>query len=392
MQKNKKTRIIYYGVLSVSDSDFPLISHLQKRSDIDVVSYFYLTPERCHSGIVSINCMPPKDSIIQASEYDDMKMYANFLDLTKVYFINNYHSNKTDLRYWLLWVKVFFHMLRKKADLIHFIWTLTKLEKLLYLLPLKKVATVHDPIPHSGLATKKAIRDKKLYFKKADTIVLLSDFLRDEFCKEYDIPISKIEINKMGRFEHLDYIKQDYLFNDRKYVLFFGQIQAHKGLFYLLEAMKIVHEKTPEISLVVAGRGSFDFDISNYSNLDYVKLFNRYITASEVAGLLGNCLCTVCPYVDATQSGVVLTSLSAYVPLIVTNVGTMPDVVLDNVYGMVVPPRDKNALAQAIIELGSNQQKLDMFRKNISKNWCNDFSWDGIVEEYVNIYRRTSNK
>lgn len=386
---NKLKKVIYYGVLSVSDSDFPLISHLQKRNDIDVVSYFYLTPERSHNGIVSINDMPQTDSIICASEYGDMQIYSGFLDLTRIFFINNYHSKKTDIRYWLLWIKVIFHILRQRADLIHFIWTLTKLEKLMYFLPIKKVATVHDPIPHSGLATIKAIRDKKLYFRKSDTIVLLSVFLKTAFCKEYGIPMEKIETNKMGRFEHLDYIQKTYICNCNKYILFFGQIQSHKGLYYLLEAMKMVHISIPDLKLIVAGRGKFDFSVGEYERLDYIKIFNRYITASEIAGLLDNCLCTVCPYVDATQSGVVLTSLSAYVPVIVTNVGTMPDTIKDGLYGKVVPPRDSESLAQAIIELVSDENRIKSIKRDIRDNWVKDMNWDTIVETYIQIYDKT---
>lgn len=81
------------------------------------------------------------------------------------------------------------------------------------------------------------------------------------------------------------------------------------------------------MNLVIAGGGQIYFDFKPYENLNYIKLINEYIPISSLSGLLQNALFAVCPYKDATQSGVVQMAFSANVPLIVTNVGDLPNAV-----------------------------------------------------------------
>lgn len=74
-----------------------------------------------------------------------------------------------------------------------------------------------------------------------------------------------------------------------------------------------------EATLTIAGGGRMYFDYSPYECLKYIKLINRYIPTEELAGLLQQCDFTVCPYTDATQSGVIMTSLTMSKPVVATS-------------------------------------------------------------------------
>ena len=106
-------------------------------------------------------------------------------------------------------------------------------------------------------------------------------------------------------------------------------------------------------------------------------------------GLLKGCLFAVAPYKDATQSGVVQTSFSAGVPIIVTNVGTMPLMVTNEMTGYVIPPNDVNSLAYSIIKLASNKELIKEFSHNIETFWKKEMSWETIGEKYVEFYSTT---
>jgi len=161
----------------------------------------------------------------------------------------------------------------------------------------------------------------------------------------------------------------------------------YKGVEYLLEAMKIVHSHYPELMLVIAGGGRFYFDVEPYRRLDYVRIINRYVSVSELSGMLRACEFAVCPYKDATQSGVVQTAFTLGVPMVVTDVGALAGAVEHGKAGIVVRPCDADQLAEGIITLYSDKKKLLAMRKNIMETWMPDMQWGPITEKYLECYK-----
>jgi glycosyltransferase involved in cell wall biosynthesis len=103
--------------------------------------------------------------------------------------------------------------------------------------------------------------------------------------------------------------------------------------------------------------------------------------------MLRACEFGVCPYKDATQSGVVQTAFTLEVPMVVTNVGALADAVQHNKTGIVVKPCDVNDLANGIMELHSDKEKLNAMRKNIKEEWMKNMSWEPIADEYLKCYK-----
>ena len=67
----------------------------------------------------------------------------------------------------------------------------------------------------------------------------------------------------------------------------------------------------------------------------------------------------VCPYIDATQSGVVMSAFALNKPVVATKVGALPTMVKNGQYGTIVPPKDVATLASAINTLIENPQKIE---------------------------------
>ena len=131
------------------------------------------------------------------------------------------------------------------------------------------------------------------------------------------------------------------------------------------------------------------FDITPYQQQPWVKVLNRYIGMEELAGLLQDCAVTVCPYTDATQSGVIMTSYSLCKPVIATNVGGLSEMVEDGKTGLLVPPKDVDALADAIISLLKDRKKLDEMAMSIMNDYfVGDKSWKVIADRYVALYNK----
>lgn len=108
--------------------------------------------------------------------------------------------------------------------------------------------------------------------------------------------------------------------------------------------------------------------------------------AVALFGVLSGFSIAICPYKDATQSGVVQTSFSMGVPVIATNVGALPETVKDGVNGIIVPACDVKSLSVSISELYTDKIKLEEFRKNIKSNWARQNEWNTIAKDYIKTY------
>jgi len=137
-------------------------------------------------------------------------------------------------------------------------------------------------------------------------------------------------------------------------VVFFGYVRRYKGLDTLLEAWPRVRARRPA-TLVVAGE--FYEDAAPYRALaaaaggePAVRLLGRYLPDDEVEALFKAADVVVLPYRSATQSGVTHVAYALGVPVITTDVGGLSETVKPGETGLVVPPENPAALADAIVE------------------------------------------
>lgn len=384
-------RVIYFGHPFFADCDFPLVKTMQEKG-IEIFYYMplYRNLERC--SILEFAKPVRGIGLIKASNLEEMQVYKDCVELDRLFFIKGYPRNKLWIPSWLLWIYVLWHMKRRNADIVHISWHfLSIFERFVFSFALgkKNVMTVHDPIMHSGQPN--ANYDEKMRirsFSWADHFVLLNKIQAHSFMEKYSVTEKKITYSSLVKFDSITKIQPSDSTIIGKYIIFFGQIIPYKGLEYLLESMMSVHKCLPDLKLVVAGGGELYFDSSKYQDLDYIIWKHRYIGIRELAGLLKNSLFTVCPYKDATQSGVIQTSFSMGIPVISSNVGALSLEVKDNINGKLVPPCDVDALADAIISLSNNNCLLDEMKMNIKTAYKKDDRNQKIAEEYINMYRK----
>lgn len=378
-------RIIYYTQAFFSDCDLPLIREFQ-RKNLKIRVYIPIQSYRKRSGIIDLKELKKRIGIFKASSYKELLIYKDYVDLNKIYIINLPDRSKNKDR--LIWLLTFLHMCLFRPNIFHFNWQLSGRERWLYHLPVHKCMTVHDPFSHSSVKDPNEEKERLLAFKNSNRFILLNTVQKPSFCKKYNIPEQNVDISRLGEFNHLRVLKSESLDEYKPYILFFGQILSYKGLEYLCEAMIDVHKKYPKHKLIIAGSGDIYFDYTKYAKLDYILLKNYYVSIKELAGLVKNALFSVCPYIDATQSGVVQTSFSCNTPVIVTNVGALAKYVENGITGLVIPPCDRNSLSLAIIDLLSHPEKIEQFRNNISKKWRPTMGWDSIAKIYLRFYEK----
>jgi glycosyltransferase involved in cell wall biosynthesis len=149
----------------------------------------------------------------------------------------------------------------------------------------------------------------------------------------------------------------------KKILLAFGFIRHYKGLDLLLQAIAILQKSRTDFKLLVAGEFYDDaqpyLDIIKQHNLqDIVILKTSFIPDSEVKYYLCAADYVVQPYRSATQSGVSPLAYYYNKPMLVTNVGGLPQIVPHNVAGIVAEPNAQAIAAGLEQLLNHNPQAL----------------------------------
>jgi glycosyltransferase involved in cell wall biosynthesis len=171
-----------------------------------------------------------------------------------------------------------------------------------------------------------------------------------------------------------------------KLILFFGFIRAYKGLDLLIEAMSDERIRQQGIRLLVAGEFYQDGtpyleQIKRLGLQDSIVMRTEFITDSEVRYYCCAADLIVQPYKHATQSGVTPLAYHFEKPMVVTNVGGLPDMVPDGKAGLVAEP-NAASIADHIIEfyIKGEDHFLPALREEKKK-----YSWNKFCEEILDL-------
>jgi glycosyltransferase involved in cell wall biosynthesis len=148
-------------------------------------------------------------------------------------------------------------------------------------------------------------------------------------------------------------------------VLFFGRIWEYKGLEFLIRAEPLITSRVPGAKIVIAGQGE-DFD--RYRRMmvhsERFIVHNEIVSDEKRAELFRRASVVALPYIEASQSGVIPIAYRFGKPVVATMVGGLPEMVDHGRTGYLVPPRDANALAEAIVLLLQNKGMASQFGEN----------------------------
>ncbi|MBP5579343.1 MAG: glycosyltransferase family 4 protein [Ruminococcus sp.] len=178
----------------------------------------------------------------------------------------------------------------------------------------------------------------------------------------------------------------------RKMLLFFGFIREYKGLRHIINAMPEILKYDPDIELWVVGE--FRCEKEEYLALikksgaeDRIRIVDGYIPDSGIEKYFAAADIVVLPYESATQSGIVQIAYGFEKPVVATNVGGLPEVVLDGKTGYIVPPKDPRALAEAVCRF-FREDRAEEFAENVRKE-AYKYSWDRMNEVVQRLTEKT---
>lgn len=229
-----------------------------------------------------------------------------------------------------------------------FAWPFTRL---LQRRGIKVFYVAHDAVPHPGdyAATWQRLT-QDLLVKSADKVVALSDSVAERIAKR--IPASRqkmtvIPLETVYPTQRSSLCRQR-LANEPVRLLFYGRLLPYKGLNLLAAALE-PFRGNPNWCLTVAGSGPLEMDIRRtFADWPQVELRLGWVSQEHTAELFSTHDLLLCPYVEASQSGVVAQAMSWGMPSLVMPTGALPEQIGFGTAGIVAGTADANGFRQAL--------------------------------------------
>jgi glycosyltransferase involved in cell wall biosynthesis len=251
---------------------------------------------------------------------------------------------------------------------------------------------IHDPESHSGEMDWRSPISRKLMYGRAKQFILHNKKQEKRFLEKYHIPPGRATIIPLGIYDvYQNWISQQEAEDNS--ILFFGRFSYYKGIEVLFDAAVQVCRELENVKFNIVGGAFSGYQLPRLPLLSRggsINLVMQYVTTYELAQFFSKAVCIVCPYLDATQSGVVLTAYAFQKPVIATNVGGLPEYVIDDKTGLLVEPNDPKMLAAAIIRLLNEKELQNKLKNGISSGQLQWLNWDEISNRYLEIFNKVA--
>lgn len=174
-------------------------------------------------------------------------------------------------------------------------------------------------------------------------------------------------------------------------LVYFGRIAREKGLYEVLQGVRLAHELGVDARLVVAGGGPEEGRLKRYAHALGISsrvTFTGPVFGGDKVRLLEGAHVMVLPSYSEGLPYALLEAMAAGVPVIATPVGAIPDVVSDGIHGFLVPPRDGKAIAEALAVLAGDRERLSWMSRACRRRIRAAFSIERLAAELGLQYAR----
>lgn len=262
----------------------------------------------------------------------------------------------------------------------------------------KVVITAHDV---ESFCAGSSTRIAKSIYESADAIVAHSLVAKKELVDKLSIEPEKIATIPLGHYigsilrpmTKKEARTELGLSDEGPYLLFFGQIKKVKGLEVLLKAMPAVLKVRPSLKLIIAGK-LWKNDFTQYDALiDELNLSNsivrhiKFIPDKSVDAYFQAADMVVFPYRKIYQSAVLLLSMSYCLPVMVSDIEGMTEVVSDGINGFTFSDGDSDDLSNKISLAIRNPKLMGSVASEGFKMISVTNDWDRLGLETAQLYR-----
>jgi glycosyltransferase involved in cell wall biosynthesis len=203
------------------------------------------------------------------------------------------------------------------------------------------------------------LKSRSKYTREIDAVIAISEGVRAVLL-DSGVPDSLITVIPSGidftPFEPAgprDFLRREFGFAPDEFLVgIVAALEDHKGHTYLIEASKIVRDQAPKVRFIVVGTGSLRMMLDQQAKdlgVEDIVFFLGF--RDDVPRILASLDLFVLSSHHEGMGSSLLDAMASRLPVVATRAGGIPEVVEDRETGLLVPPRDPAALAQAILEL-----------------------------------------
>lgn len=230
-------------------------------------------------------------------------------------------------------------------------------------------------------------------------VIAVSEHTAEHLIETEGAPREKIDVVLNGiDFERVqvsgadarEKIRKEFDAGDSHLLLIAARFHPEKGYYHLFDALPLLKENVNKpFKLLIGGRGGFEKDFRDYVtrlNCDDVVRFLGF--RKDIADLMTGVDLFVLPSL-AEAFGLVLTeSIYLGTPVVSTKVGGIPEIVEEGVDGVLVPPADSVALADAIADLLNDEEKRKAMSGHGREKIIQKFQFRDMVRNYEKVYQK----
>lgn len=253
---------------------------------------------------------------------------------------------------------------------------------------IKIIGLLHNVIAHEKRFGDEALT--KYFFNRCDGFVLLNrssekDLLELKPDARYITHSHPLYDHYGSKIEQTEAKKKLDIPLNKKVILFFGFIRDYKGLDLLIDSMNNLSD---DYMLLIAGEVYGDFkkyeeQIDSAGLREKISLHIRYIPETEIPLFFSAADVCVLPYRTATQSGIVGIAYHFDLPVIVTNVGGLAEMVDENRTGLIINEPNSLLINEALKKYFSENLK-EKFMPFIAE-YKSQHSWQKLAEEVIKL-------
>ncbi len=271
-----------------------------------------------------------------------------------------------------------------------------------FLLPCRSVVTFHDMT--FFLFPELHTRPKRLLFpqyirasaRRADALIADSNSTRQDAIRLLKLSPDRITAIPLGitpDFKPVsdpaqkEALRQKYHLPER-FIIYVGAVEPRKNLPFLLRAFQTASPHFPEWKLVLVGRLGWMYQ-DVLEQIDTPELRGRvlctgYVPQEDLPGLYSLAGVFVYPSVYEGFGLPVLEALACGVPVITTNVSSMPEITGEA--AVLLPPNDEQSLVQALLDLVNDDRRRVFSALGVQR--AAQFTWDATARETVRVYQK----
>ncbi len=232
---------------------------------------------------------------------------------------------------------------------------------------------------------------------ESDRIIVNSNYMWKELVTVFNTDNKKLRIINngidLGKFDNMavdPVFRQNYAAGNEKIVFFVGRLVNEKGVHVLLNAIPEILKNYNDVKFVIAGKGpclNNLIELSEQLNITHKVYFTGFVSEEVLLKLYKCSDIAVFPSTYEPFGIVALEGMVAGIPVVVSDVGGLSEIVDHREDGMKFYSGNSNSLADCILELLKNNGLTERIKNNALKKVHRLYNWDNITDTILDEYK-----